>query len=417
LILSFIKSNRKLIENISSLGFIQFVNLVLPLLTLPYLSRVLGAYQFGVYAIIQSIYSLLIILSDYGFNLSATKIISLNRENKLYLSQYFWAIISNKLIISFFFTLIISFIHFCRLYNFSYTILLLISCLGVISNTFIFQWFFQGVEKTIIIAVFVFIARIFTFIIIVLFVKESNHTWVAILANSLGVFVCAILSLFFVVRKKMIYVIFPSRSLMINSLNDGWHLFVSSFSISLYSAAIPSIIGFLSNPVTVGIYSAADKLKLGLASFNSPISSAYFPRISYMLSNNYEEGICEIKRLFKITLYISIFFSAIAFFFSSILIQFFVGSEFKESAIVLKILAPTIVFASLSNVFGIQVLINLGKKKLFSRIIITASILSLILITILTPIFGALGAASSVLISEIFVLIIMYIKIKGIVFK
>src|SRR3989339_509467 len=149
-----------LLGNFFSLSVLQVLNYLLPLITLPYLIRVLGPEKYGLIAFGTAFLTYFQLFTDYGFNLSATKDISINRENNKKISEIFSSVIIIKTVLMLFSFIIIFFIvtSFSK-FNSQKEVYYLIS-LSLIGNVLFPIWFFQGIERMKYITYFNVIARV-----------------------------------------------------------------------------------------------------------------------------------------------------------------------------------------------------------------------------------------------------------------
>ena len=173
----------------------QGVNYLVPLVTLPYLTRVLGGYQYGVLstALVFAQYTILII--TFGFHLSATKKISEHQNDIIYISNIYWLTILSKIIlfvISFFISLVI--IQSVSQYH-SILLIYLLCLPQIIGEVFFPAWLFQGVEKIKSISVMTIIPKLFVIPLLLLFVKDANNVSCAAFILALPTFFSAVLSL------------------------------------------------------------------------------------------------------------------------------------------------------------------------------------------------------------------------------
>jgi len=403
----------RLFENFFSLSFLQVANYIFPLITLPYLVRVLGPEKFGLISFAQAFTGYFMILTDYGFNLSATREIAIYREDKEKISEIF----SSVMVIKFFLFLlslgimsgiVFTFEKFRQDWEIYYL------TFGMVLGQVLFPiWFFQGMERMKYITFLNILAKlIFTIAIFVFVRKVGDYLYVPLL-NSLGFIVAGVLGLWIIFKDFGIEFRMPSWEGIKYQLKEGWYIFISTVAISLYTISNTFILGLFTNNTIVGYYSAAEKIIKAIQGLLGPISQTIYPHVSKLMYESKEYGI---KFLRKVTLLIGSFsfvLSLIIFIFADLIVGIVLGSQYTESVIVLRILAFLPFIIGLSNIFGIQTMLTLNFRKAFSNILISASFLNLVLAFILVPSLKHIGISISVLISEIFVTLSMFIFLRS----
>lgn len=407
------QSHRKnLISNIFSLSFLQVANYVLPLLTVPYLVRILGPEKYGLINFSQAFIQYFILLTDYGFNLSATRKIAINRENKEKVSEIFSAVFIIKfalLLISFLIMLLVvlSFKRFQGdFYIFLYTFGM------VIGNVLFPIWFFQGMENMKYITYFNILWKtIFTLLIFVLVRKQADYLMVPVL-NSLGYIVIGVISLYFIHRKFAVKYQLVRFKRLKEELRDGFYIFISGFATSLYTTSNAFILGLVTNNTIVGYYSAAEKIIRAVQYLNNPISQAIFPYISKLTTDSKEKSLSFIKKTTKLVGSVNLLFSVMIFVLARPIVFILLGKQYTESIPVLRILALLPFIISLSNIFGVQVMLNYGMEKLFSKIIVTASLINVALALVLSLLFKDIGVSYAVVITELIITVTMYFVLR-----
>jgi PST family polysaccharide transporter len=410
------ETKKRLAENFLSLSILQGLNYILPLITLPYLVRVLGPEKYGLIAFAQAFIGYFMILTDYGFNLSATREISINREDKQKVSEIFSSVLTIK-----FFLCILSFLILVSLLfipKFKKDWLVYIFTFGMVLGNVLFPiWFFQGIEKMRYITILNIVAKsIFTVCIFIFIKKMSDFVYVPLI-NSLGYLVAGMLSLRIVFINFAVKFVIPSLEGIKHQLKEGWHIFISTVAISLYTISNTFILGLFTNNTIVGYYAAAEKIIRVIQSMLTPISQTVYPYISKLASESKEKALNFIKKLLKIIGLGSFIISFLIFIFSTQIVYILLGSHFQNSIIVLKILAFLPFIIGLSNVMGIQTMLTFGMKEVFSKIIISAGIINICLTLLLTPIFYHIGTSVSVLLTEIFVTFFMFVYLRNILFR
>jgi polysaccharide transporter, PST family len=188
-----------------------------------------------------------------------------------------------------------------------------------------------------------------------------------------------------------------------HELKEGWHLFISTAAISLYTTSNTFILGLLTNNVSVGYYSAAEKLVNSVLGLLYPVSQAIYPYISRLVSDSKEGATIFIRKALILIGCGSFAASSGLFLFANLIVYFILGPHFSESVIVLRILAFLPFVIALSNVLGIQTMITFNMKKAFSNILISAGVINIVLAIILVPHFQHVGTAVGVMATETYV--------------
>lgn len=392
-----------LLENFLSLFFLQIANYVAPLITIPYLVRVLGPEMYGIVSAAQYLIQYFVILTDYGFNFSATRLISIHRDDIKQLSKIFSSVILIKLTL-----LIVSFILLGLILLFysrygNYWELYLITFSLVAGNVLFPQWLFQGLEKMRLISItnvvtkLIFLAGIFVFI-----QSSDDYLWVPILLG-MGYLVSGFFALIYLRFKLGIRFIFPSLADVIWQLKDGWHLFLSTISATLYINSNGFLLDIITqNPVWVGYYAAGEKVVRAITAAFIPLTTALYPFITKKIYENKKAGITLFFKFLKWVAVGGFVASILTFTLGENLSSIVLGKNFLESTSVIQILAVIPFFGTIGSMVTYQLFINIGLKHIITRILIVAFSLDIILNFVLIPKYGYNGAAIALAVTEVF---------------
>lgn len=410
------KDKRKLLSNFFSLAILQGTNYILPLITLPYLVRVLGPGQYGLIAFAQAFIQYFVLITDYGFNLTATREISIHKENKHKVSKIFSIVMFIKLnfmIISFIAMLIIVLL----VDKFTADLWIYIFTFGtVVGNVLIPIWFFQGMEKMKFITALNILAKLLSTISIFVFINSADDILMVPLINASSFIFSGILALLIIFMKFKIKISIPNKREIKQQLFEGWHVFISQIAVSLYTISNTFILGVFTNNTIVGYYASGEKLVKAVQGLIQPISQTIYPHISKLASNSKREAIRFISKAFYFVGFITLIMSSILLFFAEPIVSLVLGNQYTNSIIVVQILSFLPFIIGLSNILGIQTMLTFNYKKEFSKIIITSSILNLVIAFIMVNVMSYIGISLSVLFTEVLVTVCMFIFLykKGI---
>ena len=394
---------KNLISNFSSLTVLQISNYLIPMITLPYLVRVLGPEKFGLVNFATAFCAYFSLLTDYGFTLSATKDISVNRDDKAKLNEIYSSVLGVKIYLFLLSTVFFLIILFSFEIFYKEILLYVFAFATILGSTFFPVWFFQGIEKMkYILFINISVRALFTGLIFILITSENDYLMLTAINSSTQI-VIALVGLFIVRKSFSVKFSFPSFREMKYQLKSGWSIFLSQISINLYTTSNAFILGLFTDNKVVGYYTAADKIRSALQAMMNPLLQTVFPYVNHLLSVSQEAFINFNKKILRIALVGGISISLILFFFAGQLVDIILGEGYIQSVLVLKIIAWLPFLITFSNVTGVQTMLPLKRDKAFAIILFIAGVLNVVVSLIIVPLYFEIGTSVSVVITETFV--------------
>ena len=366
---------KNLLSNFISLFVLQGANYILPLITFPYLVRVLGSEKFGLVMFAQAFITFFNILVDFGFNLSAVREISLYRDNKKKLTEIFSSVITIKI------SLILVSLTLLTIIVLSFDkfkdekILYYLSFLIVIGQALFPVWYFQGIEKMKYITIVNVLSKTFFVFAVFIFIHDEKDYLLVPLFNGLGLIIGGLISLWILHKIFGQTFEFQDLNTIIKYIKEGFQFFLSRLSSVGYSNINTFLIGVILTSQYVTYYYVADKIISIILQIFDPIVQTVYP----YLARNFRKSF--FFKLFVFVFISSIFIVIFIYMLSgyiSILFLKEVNSVFIKAMYILSALIPV----SIIYVFlGAPLLLARGYKKEFNLSIFYGFILHLVILS------------------------------------
>jgi len=390
-------------RNVISLYLLQFANYILPLVTVPYLVRVLGPEKFGAVVFGQSLITYFVLVVNYGFDWSATRKISVQRDDLSAVSRTavsVWAakalLCGGGLLILVILALVVPKVNEINM--------LLFVLYGIVVGNVLFPvWLFQGLERMVEISIINLVARLLVTVGVFVLIRRPTDFIIYASLLSLKWVGAGVVGVWLAYRTLKISFVLPSWAEVRESLVEGWPLFLSKGAVGLYTTGNVLILGLLTDNVVVGYYSAGEKLVKAVQGLLTPISQAFYPRFSKMAAESKSSVLYWARRGLLLQGGLGLFLSVIIFAGAPLIVQVLLGKEYQSSIAVMRILSALPLIVGIGSSFGKFVLLPFRRDKARLVIFMIAGLANIVLAFLFTSAWSANGMALAVLISEVFV--------------
>lgn len=387
----------------------QMLTIVLPLITTPYLSRVLGAENIGIYGYTLSIVTYFVLFGTLGIAMYGQREIAYVQNDKTKQSKTFWEIVITRFI-----TLTIAsvtfYITFCirGQYTTYYTILLL----ELLANALDISWYYQGIEdfgKTVIRNL---VVKILSLVCIFVFVKTQADLWkymlIYVLANALGN------ATMWLYLPKMLQKISLKTLELKKHIKPVLSLFVPQIATQIYVVLDKTMIGNITNNMSdVGFYEQAQKIVKTAMLVVTALGTVMNSRIANAFAENKKEDVKKyLMQAFNIVWMLGIPITLGIMAVSSNLVPWFYGEGYEPVIQLLIATSPILLAIGLNNVTGIQYLIQTKQQKNYTISVTIGAIVNVIFNFILINLIGTVGAAISSVLAEFTILGVHFIYMR-----
>lgn len=398
------------------LYILQIFNTVIPLITLPYITRILGPSQYGAFSSALNLVGYFQVIVQYGFDLSGTRKVAISKDRDK-VSKIYSTITLSKLFLCL--LTFIAMLLFSQIFNFSKVqyMSMLILYLMVFGTGIQQTWLFQGLQEMKYITLVSVISRTISVVLTFLLVNKSQHIYLYSGLYSLTYLLMGIVSILLIKYKFKIHFQKISAREIIIELKDGWYLFTTSAMTKLFGGIGITILTFTSSSNDVGVYSAIQKIPLLLIMMYSPISEVIFPHVSKKYLSSFEEGLTFIKKSSKYILSIVILISLTLIINSRLIVRMIYGEDYAVYSFLVPPLIIWVILSVLNNILGIQVLVASGHLREYSISFRIGVVAILLFNIILGSTHGMLGISIAALLAEMILTGAIIYHINGIIRK
>jgi len=391
----------------------QLLVIILPIITIPYVSRILEVDGVGRYSVSAAVINYFVLFGVLGINTYGNRQVAYVRDNREQLSKVFWEIFFLKCItmtcsIILFFSLLPNLVSQDNKLLYSLQIFTLLASLVDIS------WFFYGLEEFKKTAIRNILVKLFSIALIFLLVKEKDDILIYALIISGSLFVGQVI-LWKDMRRK-VYFVKPKLMNLVTHLKNTIHLWIPSLAIQIYSSLDKVMLGFLTDNTQAGLYENSQKLVRMAATVTTALSVVTLPRVANSFKNNDISQIRSVSnRSFSMISLISFPMAAGLMAVRETLVPWFFGPGYEEIINLLFISGWIIITLGWSSVFGAQILIGCHKETQFTIAVTIGAVVNILLNSIFIIHFKAAGAIFASVVAEYVGMLLMLYFVRKII--
>ena len=374
---SLIRGYRRVIANFFSLSLINGVSYIIALFLIPYLLYVLGEEHYGAYLFIYVVAQYLMLAGHYGFKFSATRLVSVFRDDKEKINAIFNATMWARVLLTVP-AVIIGFLAVYMLMDSDDVLMYLFSLGMVFGDILIPSWLFQGMERMKYLTIATVVSKLVFALLIFVFIKSQEQYVYVLLLHSLGYIASGVLSIYLAVKQFGIKLGFTTFAEIKEQIKDGWNVFVSNIGMELYRNSNVLLLGVLAGDAAAGIFGAVEKLVKAMQTIINALPMALYPYVSRKFYNaGLSDNITNLKRLLKWAFMLLMPLS-LAFALLSPVISLYLGLSDAIIRGIVWLISPALLFGCLNYIIGIVGLVNLGESGKFQKNIWVAGISSVV---------------------------------------
>mgnify|MGYP002673449243 FL=1 len=383
------KDGKTVFANFGYLSLLQIAGYVFPLITMPYLARVIGADGFGKIAFASAIVVWIQTISDWGFNLTATRDVAQNRNNKEKVSRIFSNVLWARCILTILSGTILLLVVLAVPYLRKNADIIFVTFLLIPGYILFPDWFFQAIERMKYTTIFNLLIKLIFTISVFIFIHKREDYLIQPLLTAIGYLLCGIGALYLIFKRWGYYLYKPQWTEILETVRSSTDVFINNLMPNLYNSFSVMLLGFFGGSTANGLYDGGNKFPTIFYNFQSVLSRAFYPFLSrrpdkHSLYAKLNVGSALIGALLLIVV-------------SPWVIKIMLGDEFENSVIVMQILSFSVVFLAMSYTYGTNYLIINHKEKPLRNLTFVSSIVGMCVSIPLVYYFSYIGAAITVL--------------------
>lgn len=403
---------KKAVKNGAWLYALQMFNTVVPLLTLPYITRILGTGQYGFFSIAINIIGYYQVIVEYGFAMSATRKVVLSDKSTDSLSKTFSTVFFSRcllLLMCFGITIIYIVLNNKQMVQ---CVCLLILMLTLFGNCIQLNWLFQGMQQMRYITIVSMISRSFTVALTFAFVKTVDDLYLYCFLYAVSPVISGILGIFFAKRYFHIHYVKVHLQDIWDELKSGWYIFTTQLSSKVFGAIGITFLGMFATAEEVGVYSAIQKIPNILILAWTPITQVLYPISSRKFHDSFSSGEKFVGKAKRIFVPFFAMIAVICSILSKILVKIAFGDEYAIKFYWIIPMLLWMIVAIYNNFTGIQTLLANGHDREYSRCFQIGVIVTIVLNFTLVYLFEGDGACMAPLLSELILGIMLNFEVK-----
>lgn len=385
------KDAKTVASNFAWLTLLQVAGYVFPLITMPYLARVIGVDGFGKVSFALSVIVVIQTFVDWGFNFTATRDVAKNSDDKEQVSRIFsnvlWARCSLMLLA---FAIILLLAAIIPVFHENQTVLL-VTFLMIPGHIMYPDWFFQAMERMKYMTILNVLSRLLFTVLVFVFIKDRTDFILQPLFTSIGFIVSGIIAML-IIRKWGITIYRPSIKEMVMTIKGSTDVFINNLMPNLYNNFSNILLGAFSGSYQTGLLDAGSKFVIVAQQFLSVLSRAFFPFLSRKIEGH--------SLYMKMNLFCSILAGLLLYIFAPLIIDIFFTSQFSDSVLLMRLLAVSLPFMALSNIYGTNYMILTGHERELRQITVIGSLIGFLSAFPLVYYWEALGAAMNIVLAR-----------------
>ena len=383
------KDGRTVFANFGYLSLLQVAGYVFPLISTPYLARVIGAEGFGKIAFASAIVVWIQTISDWGFNLTATRDVAQNRDDKELVSRIFSNVLWARSVLTLLSGIILLVVVLLVPYLRENADIIFVTFLLVPGYILFPEWFFQAIEKMKYTTLFNLLLKLTFTVAVFVFIHKREDYLIQPLLTTIGYLLCGIGALYLIFKKWGYTLYKPQGTEILKTIRNSTDVFINNLMPNLYNSFSVMLLGFFGGSTANGIYDGGNRFPVIFYQFQSVLSRAFYPFLSRRPDKH--------SFYAKLNIVSALVGAVFLILLSPLVIKIMLGDEFEKSIVVMQILSFSVVFLAMGYTYGTNFLIINHKEKPLRNLTFISSIIGMCVSVPLVYYFSYIGAAVTVL--------------------
>lgn len=403
----------KLAQNGMWLILLQGFNTVVPIITLPYITRILSAAGYGEFALSLNWIGYFQVIVEFGFGLTGARKVAMCKHDDE-LPKIRSSIIYARMLLLIVCAIVFFIVVFATKVSETQIVCMLILFLMVIAIVFQQTWFFQGISEMKNITIINASSRTISVALIFFLVKSVDHLYLYCFLYTVNYLIASVVGCFIVNKKYQVKVCKVDIKDVIKEIQEGWSLFVSCGMSKIFGSIGITILGVIATKADVGIYSAINKIPYVMTLLFAAIGQALYPQSCKAFAVSFNNGQRSVK---KYGVSVLAFFTVCGLGIIALnrpIVRVALGSEYEAQSL---LLIPFVIWALtgiVNNFLGVQTVVASGHQKEYSQSFTVSVVIMLGLMFLLGKMWQSYGIAIASMISEMSLSVLLLYNIRKI---